>query len=187
MELDFKVSEWSVDFVFQRYVQFGGRRHPEYFFAMITRDSIALKCEVVIPHPETPVRSVLDRWSDVGLSRPALVVVPDTEQDIIDAILYAKNTGLELIPGGGGHGPFVPITDKTLYLDMKRFDKVVLDTSQEQARISFGGGALTRRVIDVCTSEGFYTTWTNSYGVGMVGSVLGGGSVSSMIVSAKIC
>ncbi|KAF7596235.1 hypothetical protein BBP40_002768 [Aspergillus hancockii] len=143
---------------------------------MLTRDSIPLKCEVVVPDPELPVRSVLDRWSDVGLSRPALVVVPGSEQDIIDAIHYAKNAGLVLIPGGGGHAPFVPITAKTLYLDLKRFDKVTLDASAKQATISFGGGTLTRQVIETCTSQGFYTTWTNSYGVGMVGSILGGGS-----------
>lgn len=152
---------------------------------MVAKESIPLKCEVVVPDPETPVRSVLDRWSDVGLNRPALVVVPDTEQDIIDAIHYAKNAGLQLIPGGGAHGPFVPISEKTLYLDLKRFDKVVLDISQEQATVSFGGGALTRQIIETCTSQGFYTTWTNSYGVGMVGSVLGGGSVSSRIVPAN--
>lgn len=148
---------------------------------MVARDSIPLKCEVLLPNPENPIRSVLDRWSDVGLNRPALVVVPDTEQDIIDAIHYAKSAGLVLIPGGGGHAPFVPITEKTLYLDLKRFNKVVLDTSQKQATISFGGGALTGQVIEACTTQGFYTTWTNSYGVGMVGSILGGGSVSSRI------
>lgn len=154
---------------------------------MVAIDSIPLKCTVVVPDSEAPVRDVLDRWSDVGLNRPALVVVPDTEQDIIDAIHHAKNTGLKLIPGGGGHAPFVPITEKTLYLDLKRFDKVVLDASQQQARVTFGGGALTGQVIEACTSQGFYTTWTNSYGVGMVGSILGGGSVSSRIASADTC
>lgn len=46
---------------------------------------------------------------DVGLNRPALVVVPDTEPVIMHTVYYAKNAGLI---GSGSHGLFVPITDK---------------------------------------------------------------------------
>lgn len=139
-------------------------------------NSLPFECDAIIPSPQTPLHEILDRWSATPQHLPALVVVPNSEQDVIDAIKYAKEAGLVIAVGGGGHG-FVALSAKTLYLDMKDINEVVLDEKAGQVRV--GGGALTGRVIETCTNAGFYTTWTNSNGVGMVGSVLGGGSVGA--------
>ncbi|KAJ9138932.1 6-hydroxy-D-nicotine oxidase [Pleurostoma richardsiae] len=137
-------------------------------------DSIPLSCETIIPDPAAPLESVVSRWSNSEVRRPAIVVIPDNEEDIIGAIRYAKEHGLTVIPAGGGHGSFLPIDSKTLYLDLKKFGSVKLD--KQAGLVSIGGGAVTREVIRVCCAEGYYTTWPNSNAVGMVGCMLGGGN-----------
>ncbi|OJD17079.1 hypothetical protein AJ78_02779 [Emergomyces pasteurianus Ep9510] len=132
------------------------------------------KCEVVVPQSSQSPSEVISRWSDHNVELPAMVIVPSTEEDIFNAIRLAKKRKLTLIPGNGGHGSFVPITPKTLYLDMKMFNSVVLDRAS--ATVHVGGGASTGQVIEAVTAEGYYTLWPNSNAVGYVGCVLGGGN-----------
>lgn len=94
------------------------------------------------------------------------------------AIDYSRKNALQLLPAGGGHGSFVPVTSKTLYLDLKRFDKVEVDNNAQT--VTVGGGAVTGQLVKACTDQGFYTTWVNSNAVGVVGSILGGGNVSRL-------
>ncbi|KAH8879684.1 FAD-binding domain-containing protein [Thozetella sp. PMI_491] len=134
-----------------------------------------LSCEVVTPDPSSQSpRDVISRWSDNNVELPALIVKPHSEDDIIDAIRLAKEKGLTLLPASGGHGSFVPVTPKTLYLDLKAFNSVVVD--KEAATVRVGGGATTGEVIKAVTDQGFYTLWPNSNSVGYVGCILGGGN-----------
>ena len=133
-----------------------------------------LQCEVVFPKSSQLPGEVLSRWSDSNIELPAMVVRPQTEEDIVSAISLAKQQRLTLIPGNGGHGSFVPITSKTLYLDLKKFNSIILDKQAGTVRI--GGGASTGNVIKTVTDQGYYTLWTNSNAVGYVGSILGGGN-----------
>ncbi|OJD28349.1 hypothetical protein ACJ73_00248 [Blastomyces percursus] len=140
----------------------------------ITPTSTRSKCEVVAAQPSRPPSEVISRWSDHNVELPAIVITPDSEEDIFDAIKLAKRRKLTLVPASGGHGSFVPITSNTLYLDMRKFDDVVLDTASGTVRV--GGGASTGQVIKAVTAEGYYTLWPNSNAVGYVGCVLGGGN-----------
>jgi FAD/FMN-containing dehydrogenase len=143
---------------------------------MTSQLPLPFKCKVIVPDPSTPISDSVSRWSDSNLDRPALVVIPNSAEDVVDAIHYAENNGLRLIPGGGGHGSFVPIDAKTLYLDLKKFDSIVIDKTNNVAQ--FGGGVLTGPFFRKCVDEGFYTTCPNSSAVGMTGFILGGGNVS---------
>ncbi|OAX79770.1 hypothetical protein ACJ72_05911 [Emergomyces africanus] len=132
------------------------------------------QCEAVVPQlSQTPIE-VISRWSYHNVELPAMVIAPSTEADIFDAIRMARDRKLTLIPGNGGHGSFVPITSKTLYMDMKKFNSVTLDRPAGTVRV--GGGASTGKVIEAVTAEGYYTLWPNSNAVGYVGCVLGGGN-----------
>lgn len=131
-------------------------------------------CEVKIPEPTTELHSVVSRWSDSGVDLPAAVVVPSTEDDIIAAIRLAEAKGFRVIPGSGGHGSFVPIDGKTVYLDLKKLRTVSVDKSNDSVIIA--GGALAADVLKACVAEGYYTLFPNSNAVGMIGAFLGGGS-----------
>lgn len=145
-------------------------------------DFSQLKGEVIVPDRNAPPSQSVSRWSDKGINEhPALVVIPESEDDIISAIDYARKNELTLLPAGGGHGSFAPINSKTLYLDLKRFDQISVNITAHS--VTVGGGSSTGKLIKACTGEGFYTTWANSNAVGVVGSVLGGGIVSQLLRS----
>jgi FAD/FMN-containing dehydrogenase len=136
-----------------------------------------LEGDIIVPDFSKPVLESVSRWSSTGIvERPALTIIPNTEDDIIKAIDYAKKHDLQLLPVGGGHGFLAPITSKTLYLDLKRFNRVEVDSDNQT--VAVGGGAVTSELIKACIECGFYTTWPNSNAVGVVGCILGGGNVS---------
>ncbi|KAJ5976157.1 hypothetical protein N7481_009864 [Penicillium waksmanii] len=138
-------------------------------------DLTHLNCAVHTPDLSAPPSHSISRWSDTGiLGHPASIIIPETEDDIRAVLEYAGKNGLTVFPAGGGHGSFIPITSKTLYLDMKKFAQVHVD--KDSATATVGGGAITKKLIQECTSHGFYTTWVNSQAVGVVGSILGGGN-----------
>ncbi|KAH7110389.1 hypothetical protein B0J13DRAFT_578026 [Dactylonectria estremocensis] len=132
-----------------------------------------LSCQVIVPRPNQAPRETISRWSDHNVELPAMVVRPNSKQDIFDSIKLARNNKLTLLPGNGGCAPWVPITAKTMYLDMKNFNDVVVDKSSGTVRV--GGGASNGEVIKTVVAEGYYTLWCNSNAVGYVGSILGGG------------
>jgi FAD/FMN-containing dehydrogenase len=137
--------------------------------------------DIIVPDYSKPVHESVSRWSFTGIiDRPALTIIPNTEEDILEAIDYAKTHTLQVLPVGGGHGSLAPITSKTLYLDLKKFNKVEVDSDNQT--VTVGGGAVTSQLIKACTEHRFYTTWPNSNAVGVVGCILGGGNVSRRLL-----
>ncbi|KAK5061077.1 hypothetical protein LTR84_007618 [Exophiala bonariae] len=134
----------------------------------------AFKCKAVVPRSDQALLDIVPRWSETSVELPALILEPEIDEDIVDAIKFAKTNGLILVVANGTCGPFVPITSKTLYMKMSRFNHVDLDMSSETVRI--GGGATTAAVMKAITKAGYYTLWPNSDAVGYVGCLLGGGS-----------
>jgi FAD/FMN-containing dehydrogenase len=132
-------------------------------------------CEYSIPDAKSPLHDVVSRWSDTYVEKPAMVVVPATEKDVVDVINYAKAHSLKVMPACGAHGNFAPLDANTIYLDMKKFDDMQLD--KEAGVIKLGGGVIVRQLIKYITSEGYCTGWPNSNAVGMTGFTLGGGVV----------
>lgn len=110
--------------------------------------------EVKIPDGNEDLHSVVSRWSDADINLPALVIVPSTEEDIITAVHFAKSHKLKLIPANGKHGSFVPVTDKTLYLDLKKFNTVSFDNSK--VAVTVGGGANMGQVLRTLDDHGYY-------------------------------
>lgn len=150
--------------------------------SMNMNDLPQLEGDVIAPDYSKPVLESVSRWSSTGiLERPALTIIPNTEEDIIKAIEYAKEHALQLLPVGGGHGFLAPITSKTLYLDLKRFNNVEVDSDNQT--VTVGGGAVTSELIKECIERGFYATWPNSNAVGVVGCMLGGGNVSRPVTT----
>ncbi|KAM0274452.1 hypothetical protein ACHAQH_007828 [Verticillium albo-atrum] len=141
--------------------------------ASITGTS-SLVCPLTFPNPSSPLKEILPRWSESNLQHPALIITPETEADVAAAIAIARENGLQLLPAGGGHSPFVSVTSKTLYLDLKAFKSVTL--LNQAGTVRFGGGATTGEVTKTLAAKGYYTAAPDSNAVGMVGALLGGGS-----------
>ncbi|KAH8880992.1 FAD-binding domain-containing protein [Thozetella sp. PMI_491] len=135
---------------------------------------IPVKCKVKFPGVDDTIHTFLDRWSHGNTSFPAAVVIPDSEDDLPECLQYAQAHSLRVVVGGGGHAPFVPITRKTLYLDMQHFKSIVLD--EKSLTCTVGGAVLVRDLLAVLADKGFYTTLPFANSVGVVGAILGGGN-----------
>jgi hypothetical protein len=123
---------------------------------------------------ERPAGEVLSRWSDANIGHPAIIIRPNTEDNIVSAIHFARQNGLSLLPASGGHGAFVSIDSKTAYLDLKAFKSIQLDKSTDTVRV--GAGTTTGELIKILAAEGYYTALPNSNAVSVIGAILGGGN-----------
>ncbi|KAL6351764.1 hypothetical protein LRP88_14969 [Fusarium phalaenopsidis] len=88
----------------------------------------------------------------------------------------AKENGLNIVPGGGGHGTFTTIDNKTAYLDLKNFNDIQLGQASSTVRLQ--AGVRTGNLLKYLVAQGYYTAIPNSNTVGAVGTVLGGGNTS---------
>ncbi|PTB67288.1 FAD-binding domain-containing protein [Trichoderma citrinoviride] len=141
------------------------------------KDTNLLTFPHTIPDPQESAPALLSRWSDTLVdSPPALIAVPNTEQDVVSAIAFARSNNLVVLATGGRHGSGIPITPRTLYLDLRNLNAIQLDVLKEQ--VTIGGGVLTGDLIRHLAEEGYFTAVVNSNAVGVVGSFLGGGNTS---------
>ncbi|KAK9364947.1 hypothetical protein V1509DRAFT_634696 [Lipomyces kononenkoae] len=138
---------------------------PEAYFAPTST-------EVIVPTVEDNIHDIIGRWTDERLSHPAIVVVPSNHADIIAAVKYAAANKLTLVVGAGGH-KVVPINETTLYVDMRKFNHISVDS--DHMSVTFGGGVSNQKLLEALYDRGLYTTLANSGAVGMVGFILGGG------------
>jgi FAD/FMN-containing dehydrogenase len=124
--------------------------NPKPFFESTTN-------AIIIPDADTDIHKVISRWSDERLKKPAIIVIPSSQDDIISAIHYARENGLTLLAGSGGH-KVVPVDEKTLYLDMRNFKGIKVDKDNETAEI--GGAVTNSELMMALLQDGYYTsTW----------------------------
>ncbi|KAL6867887.1 FAD-binding domain-containing protein [Trichoderma novae-zelandiae] len=141
------------------------------------KDANLLTFPHTIPDPQASAPDLLSRWSDTLVdSPPAIIAAPNTEQDVVSAIAFARSNNLVVLPAGGRHGSAVPINSRTLYLDLRNLHAIQLDILKEQVVV--GGGVLTGDLMRHLAEEGYFTSVVNSNAVGVVGSLLGGGNTS---------
>lgn len=121
---------------------------PEAYFAQTS-------AEVIVPTEDDNIHDIIGRWTDERLSHPAIVVVPSNHADIIAAVKYAAASELTLVVGGGGH-KVVPINEKTLYVDMRKFTTIAVDT--DHMSVTFGGGVSNQQLLEALYDRGLYTS-----------------------------
>lgn len=100
----------------------------------------------------------ISRWSNTGvpLDGCAAIVVPSTEQDIAAVVGFAAQNDLTILPTAGKHGNFLPIDQRSIYLDLKNFGSVELD--EAQGCVEIGGGIVAGHLCRTLAERGWYTS-----------------------------
>jgi FAD binding domain-containing protein/berberine-like enzyme len=113
-------------------------------------------------------------WQLTVDQRPAAIVYPESAQDVVDAIGFARERGLRVAAQGTGHNaaPLGPLHD-TLLLKTERMRGVTVDAHARVARA--GAGALSLEVVQAAAAHGLAMPAGTSPDVGVVGYALGGG------------
>jgi FAD/FMN-containing dehydrogenase len=104
--------------------------------------------------------------------RPTLIVVPVNTDDVVQAVRYARDSGLGIAIQATGHGVALP-ADDCLLIHTRRLDEVTIDDDAWTARV--GAGVKWAVVLDQAQNHGLAPLLGSSPDVGAVGYTLGGG------------
>ena len=105
-----------------------------------------------------------------GCSGSRLVVMPETEAEVLECVRYAKNLGLSVSVIGGAHTPYSSLGQ--MVLDLQRFSDVAVD--QHSRTITVGGGARAKPILEAAQAKGLMVALGTAPTVGL-GLVLQGG------------
>ena len=113
-------------------------------------------------------------WNLAADLRPAVVVLPTSVEEVVDAVNYAAERDLRIVVQGTGHGASVHGSlDGTLLINMREMRAVEIDAESRRARVE--AGALWEDVVVPATEHGLTALHGSSPNVGVVGYSLGGG------------
>ena len=131
-------------------------------------------------------------WNLAVDQRPAAVALPETVDDVVAAVDYARTLGLRVAVQGTGHGAGRPL-DGTLLVNTARMTGVEVAAEARVARVA--AGTLWVDVVDAAVEHGLTALHGSAHDVGVVGYTLGGGIswlgrkyglASSSVLSAEI-
>ena len=120
-------------------------------------------------------------WNLAADQRPAAVVVARSAGDVLDAVRYAGEHGLRIVPQGTGHLASAVPDMADAVLIRTAIGGVTVDPIARRARV--GAGAIWQDVVDAVTPLGLAALSGSSFDVGVMGYTLGGGS--SWLARAK--
>jgi FAD/FMN-containing dehydrogenase len=113
-------------------------------------------------------------WNLAVDQRPAAVALPETADDVVAIVDFAREHGLRVAPQGTGHnaGPLGWL-DETILVKTERMRLVDVDSESRRARVE--AGALWIDVTAAASEHGLVGLAGSSPDVGVVGYSLGGG------------
>ena len=150
-----------------------------------------LRSRTFQPGPDlTPLRDRIDgdvvgpgdyAWDEVrqawNLSvdqRPAAVALPESPEDVMAIVAFAKANDLRVAPQGTGHGAAaLDRLDETILLKTERMRHVTIDPDTRIARAE--AGVIWIEVVEAAAEHGLAALAGSSPDVGVVGYTLGGG------------
>ena len=112
-------------------------------------------------------------WNLAVDQHPAAVALPQSVDDVVAAVDYARTVGLRVAVQGTGHGARHDLLDGTLLINTARLTGVEIDPGARTARVA--AGTIWIDVVDAAIEHGLTALHGSAQDVGVVGYSLGGG------------
>jgi FAD/FMN-containing dehydrogenase len=129
---------------------------------------------IIVPGDPTydEARTIFNAMID---RRPAMIAQCMDAEDVVRAIRFAREQGLEIAVRGGGHGVAGKgLSDGGLVIDLRHMHQVTVDPGARTATV--GGGATMSHLDRATQPHGLMTTGGRVSSTGVGGFTLGGGS-----------
>ena len=119
--------------------------------------------------------SARQAWALAVDQRPAAVALPQSPEDIVTIVNFARSHGLRVAPQGTGHNahPLEDALTESILVKTERMRRVEIDANARRARVE--AGAVWRDVTVPAAAHGLAALAGSSPDVGVVGYTLGGG------------
>ncbi|KAG8904921.1 hypothetical protein FRC00_013609, partial [Tulasnella sp. 408] len=141
--------------------------------ASLTKLKETLSGEVVCPGDDGYEYGIT-RWSDSFTKQAAYVVFPKNDQDVAEAIKFAKEQSLELAVYGGGHSFSGSSSTEGLVIHLGKYINGA--RCDPEKRLLYVGGGATWEIVDkVGMEHGLATVAGSVNHTGVGGLALGGG------------
>jgi FAD/FMN-containing dehydrogenase len=111
-------------------------------------------------------------WNRTTDQHPAVILIPNTTQDIVAGVQFAREAGLGVGIQSTGHGLHAPSNDNLLIIT-SRLKQITVDVEKQIIRAE--AGVIWKEVLEVVTPHGLAPLLGSSPHVGIVGYTLGGG------------
>ena len=133
-----------------------------------------MKTECLV-HPHDPGWDEARRaWNLAVDQQPAAVALPETVEDVIAVVRWARSRGLRIAPQATGHSAgAMGSLAHTVLVKMERMRGVEIDTAKRRARVA--AGTVWAEVTAAAAEHGLAALAGSSHDVGVVGYSLGGG------------
>jgi FAD/FMN-containing dehydrogenase len=142
--------------------------------SMATDPPIEDRAGRLLVHPGDGWDAARTAWNLAVDQRPAAVAFPETAEDVVAIVEYAKTRGLRVAPQGTGHSASaIASLERTVLVKTSRMRHVIVDPTTRTARIS--AGVLWEDVAITAHEHGLAALSGSSPDVGAVGYTLGGG------------
>jgi len=112
-------------------------------------------------------------WNLAVDQRPAVVALPETVDDVVAAVEYARELGLRIAVQGTGHGAPARPLHGTMLVNTSRVTGVEVDARARVARVA--AGTIWADVVAAAVPHGLTALHGSAQDVGVVGYSLGGG------------
>ncbi|HYX76130.1 MAG TPA: FAD-binding protein [Gaiellaceae bacterium] len=112
-------------------------------------------------------------WNLAVEQRPAAVALPESAEDVVEIVRFARRHGLRVAPQGTGHNAGALAIDGDILLKTERMRMVSVDPAARTARVD--AGVLWAEVTEAAAPHGLAGLSGSSPDVGVVGYSLGGG------------
>ncbi|KAH8887629.1 FAD-binding domain-containing protein [Thozetella sp. PMI_491] len=115
------------------------------------------------------------RWSVLDTPTVNVVVVPTTENDIVETIKYANSQDLPFLAYNGLHGAITTLGKMTSGIEIYLGQLSSVNIAEDGQTVTIGGGTMSKLVTDTLWAAGKQTVTGTCECVSYLGPALGGG------------
>ncbi|KAJ5707489.1 FAD-dependent oxygenase [Penicillium malachiteum] len=119
--------------------------------------------------------NVTTRWSALEEPTVNVVIVPGTENDVVEIVKYANKKNVPFLTYNGVHGALVSLGKMTHGIGISMSQLSSVEVSDCGTTATIGGGTMSKKVTDELWAAGKQTVTGTCECVSLLGPALGGG------------